>query len=84
MVSEIVEGLFAPDLSLGEIGGQDVLVRIDCVVPDEEGHGEQHCSVQIIPVRKRPPQDGEQGEVALLELLASLNVRHTTDEGDIG
>lgn len=80
LVFEIVERLFAPDFSLIEIGGQDVLVCIDRIIPDEQGDGEQHRSVQIFPVGGRPPQSGEQGEVALLELLASTYVWYTTNQ----
>lgn len=77
MVSEISEGLVTPGVSLGEVGGQHVFVRINSVVPDKEGHCEQHCSVQVLPVGGRPPQHREQGEVTLLELLASLSISNT-------
>lgn len=77
MVSEISEGLVTPDLSLLEVGGQHVLVCINRVIPDKQGHGEQHGSVQILPVGGRPPQHREQGEVTLLEFLASLSIGNT-------
>lgn len=78
MVFEIGERLVSPDLSLLKIGRQYVLVCIDCIVPDKQGHGEKHRSIQILPVGGRPPQHREQGEITLLELLASIRIRDTT------
>lgn len=55
-----------------------MLVCVNGVVPDEQGHSEQHRGVQILPLGVRPPQRREQGKVALLELTATDRIKDTS------